>query len=168
MCGSGSVLMIYGFLWRCVYRGSSGVRMPVVTVDKQEKGEEKHMNQKEGLDYFPMECVTDENIKLITAEFGLQAFAIIVKIYQMIYSHHGYYCEWNEEVVLLFAQENGLGRKKVSSVNEILLCCMRRGVFSLSQYEQNGILTSKKIQEIFLGCDTSQEKSGNEKSVPLS
>ena len=69
--------MIYGFLWRCVYRGSYGVRMPVVTVDKQEKGEEKHMNQKEGLDYFPMECVTDENIKLITAEFGLQAFAII-------------------------------------------------------------------------------------------
>ena len=45
--------------------------MPVVTVNKQEKGEEKHMNQKEGLDYFPMECVTDENIKLITAEFGL-------------------------------------------------------------------------------------------------
>ena len=71
------------------------------------------MNQKEGLDYFPMECVTDENIKLITAEFGLQAFAIIVKIYQMIYSHHGY-----------------------------------SGNFS--------------------GCDTSQEKSGNEKSVPLS
>ena len=57
---------------------------------------------------------------------------------------------------MLFAQENGLGRKKVSSVNEILFCCMRRGVFSLSQYEQNGILTSKKIQK--LGCDTSQEK----------
>lgn len=167
MCGSGSVLMICGFLWRCVYRGSFGVRMPVVTVDKQEKGEEEHMNQKEGLDYFPMECVTDENIKLITAEFGLQAFAIIVKIYQMIYSHHGYYCEWNEEVVLLFAQENGLGRKKVSSVNEILLCCMRRGVFSLSQYEQNGILTSKKIQEIFLAATHRRKKVEMKKAYLL-
>ena len=125
------------------------------------------MNQKEGLDYFPMECVTDENIKLITAEFGLQAFAIIVKIYQMIYSHHGYYCEWNEEVVLLFTQENGLGRKKVSSVNEILLCCMRRGVFSFSQYEQNGILTSKKIQEIFLAATHRRKKVEMKKAYLL-
>lgn len=108
------------------------------------------MNQKEGLDYFPMECVTDESIRLVTAEYGLQALSIIVKVYQMIYGGHGYYCEWNAEVGLLFAQENGLGCKQVSALNEILLCCMRRGVFSRLQYEKNGILTSEKIQEIFL------------------
>ena len=38
------------------------------------------MNKKEGIDYFPVYCVTDENIKLVVAEFGLQAFAIIIKI----------------------------------------------------------------------------------------
>lgn len=116
------------------------------------------MNQKVGLDYFSVECVTDESIKLVTAEFGLQAFAIIIKLLQKIYGENGYYCVWNEEVGLLFAQENGMvrsqkegaGYSQVSLLNEIVLCCTRRGVFSRLQYEKNGILTSEKIQENFL------------------
>lgn len=116
------------------------------------------MNQKVGLDYFPVECVTDEGIKLVTAEFGLQAFAIIIKLFQKIYGEYGYYCAWDREVGLLFAQENGMVRSKVegagysqvSLLNEIVLCCTRRGVFSRLQYEKNGILTSEKIQENYL------------------
>ncbi len=116
------------------------------------------MNQKVGLDYFPVECATDENIKLVTAEFGLQAFAIIIKLFQKIYGECGYYYAWNREVGLLFAQENGMAHSKgegagysqVSLLNEIVLCCTRRGVFSRLQYEKNGILTSEKIQENYL------------------
>lgn len=118
----------------------------------------KCVNQKVGLDYFPVECVTDEGIKLVTAEFGLQAFAIIIKLFQKIYGGYGYYCAWDREVGLLFAQENGMvhskvegaGYSQVSLLNEIVLCCTRRGVFSRLQYERNGILTSKKIQENYI------------------
>lgn len=110
------------------------------------------MNHKEGLDYFPMECVTDENIQLVTAEFGMQAFSIIVMVLQKIYGENGYYCKWDDEVCLLFVQKNGLGGRYVSIVNEILLCCMRRGVFSRLQFETNHILTSEKIQLNYLSA----------------
>ncbi len=135
-------------------RGSIGV--PAPAYGKKLGGD--RMNQKVGLSYFPVECVTEEDIKLVTAEFGLQAFAIIIKLFQKIYGEFGYYCVWNREVGLLFAQENGMscpqkegaGCSQVSLLNEIVLCCTRRGVFSRLQYEGNGILTSKKIQENYL------------------
>ena len=44
---------------------------------------------------------------------------------------------------------------------------MRRGVFSLSQYEQNGILTSKKIQEIFLAATHRRKKVEMKKAYLL-
>lgn len=124
------------------------------------------MNQKVGLDYFSVNCVTDEEIKLVTAEFGMRAFAIIIKLFQKIYGGNGYYCDWNEEVCLLFIQENGLGGKYVSSINEIVLCCMRRGVFSKAQYEKNHILTSEKIQMNFLDA-TKRRKSVKMKKAYL-
>ena len=59
---------------------------------------------KEGIDYFSLDCYMDDKIRMIQAEFGLKGFAIIVKLWQMIYREHGYYCEWNEERELLFDQ----------------------------------------------------------------
>lgn len=143
-----------GFLWR-FERGSIGVSAPAM---KRIRQGGKRVNQKVGINYFPVECATDENIKLVTAEFGLQAFAIIIKLFQKIYGECGYYCVWNREVGLLFAQENGLvhpkqegaGCSQVSLLNEIVFCCARRGVFSRLQYERNGILTSEKIQENYI------------------
>lgn len=137
-----------GVLLAFLARGSNRVSNACMLYQKQEGG---RMNQKEGLDYFPMQCVTDKSIELVTAEFGIQAYAIIVKLLQIIYGGHGYYCEWDDEVLLLFAKENALaGCKCVSLINEIVFCCMRRGVFSRPQYEENGILTSREIQETFL------------------
>lgn len=109
------------------------------------------MNRKEGIDYFPVKCATDNSIELVTAECGLKAYAVIYALLQEIYGVHGYYCEWQRERALLISSRMfGGGDKAVNRVNEIVNCCARRGVFSLEQLEQNGILTSKEIQENFL------------------
>ncbi len=108
------------------------------------------MNQKVGLEYFRVECATDNRVQLVIAEYGLQAFAIYIGVLKKIFGGEGYYCKWNREVALLFAQEYSAGYNSVSRINEILLCYMRRGVFSRKQFEENGILTSEEIQLEFL------------------
>ena len=110
------------------------------------------MNQKEGLDFFPMKCATDDKIRLVTAEFGLKGKAVIVELLQEIYGVHGYYCEWNRDAAMLFSLRIGEGCVSVNLLNEIVLCCTRRGVFSRKQFEENGILTSREIQENFFNA----------------
>ena len=63
---------------------------------------------KVGLDYFELDCHMDEKVELIEAEFGLKGFAIIVKLYQSIYSGFGYYCEWTPDISLLWARRLGV------------------------------------------------------------
>lgn len=98
---------------------------------------------KNGVDYFPLDVNLEDNICLIEAEFGLTGFALVVKLYQKIYSL-GYYCEWNDEVALLFGRETGLGGKAVS---EIVSASIRRGIFNKELYEKYRVLTSNGIQK---------------------
>lgn len=102
--------------------------------------------QKQGLDYFPFDCVSDGKTELIEAEYGLQGFAIIVKLLQMIYGQRGYYCEWNAEVALLFAHKNNVGGNVVS---ETIKSALRRGIFNEDLFAKYGILTSAEIQKTY-------------------
>ena len=98
---------------------------------------------KSGIDYFPLDVAMDDKIKLIEAEFGLIGFAVVVKLWQKIYAGEGYYCEWTEEVALLFSREIGLGGDTVS---EIISATLRRGLFDKRLFEKYGILTSAGVQ----------------------
>lgn len=98
---------------------------------------------KDGVDYFPLDVSLDEKFELIEAEFGLTGFAVIVKLYQRIYSR-GYYCEWTNEVALLFSRTCGEGGNVVS---EIVSAAIRRGIFDRTMYEKYQILTSAGIQQ---------------------
>ena len=98
---------------------------------------------KNGVDYFPLDVHLDEKFELIEAEFGLTGFAVVVKLLQRIYGQYGYYCEWNDEVALLFGKRIGLGG---SAVSEIASAAIRRGLFDQTLYDRYGILTSKGIQ----------------------
>ncbi len=111
---------------------------------------------KEGLDYFPLDTVMDTKIKLIKAEFGLVGFALVVMLYQRIYGEHGYYCEWTDEVALLFASENGVGG---SVVSELIAACIRRGIFSEEMYKKYSILTSKGVQTRYFEATSRRVRS---------
>lgn len=100
-----------------------------------------------GIPYVPLDCQLDEKFEYIEAEFGLQGFAIVVKLFQRIYGGHGYYCEWNDRVALLFAKRVcGVGG---NVVREVVSAAIKERIFDEGMYKQYGILTSHGIQKRF-------------------
>ncbi len=103
--------------------------------------------KKAGLDYFPCDCIADRRMELIEAEFGLTGYAVILKIYGQIFVEEGYYCLWTSDEVLMFARKNSIDTEKVSKIVKVSL---ERGIFDKGLYEQYSILTSAKVQEIYI------------------
>ena len=109
---------------------------------------------KKGIDYFPLDVRLNDKMKLIETRFGLKGFAVVVKLWMKIYSV-GYYCEWNEDVALLFASENRVGD---SAVSEIVDEALRRGIFDRELFDKYGILTSEGIQERYFEAVSRRQK----------
>lgn len=102
---------------------------------------------KKGLDYFSLDCHSDTKLRLVEASFGLSGFAIIVKLWQRIYSEEGYYMLWSEDDGRLFALENNADYNVVSDVvNE----CLKRDIFDQDKFQKYSILTSTGIQKRYL------------------
>ena len=99
---------------------------------------------KDGVDYFPLDTVLDTKFELIEAEYGLTGFAVVVKLLQKIYREHGYYCEWTDEVALLFSKQLNEGCNVVS---EIVRASVKRGIFDKDLFDKYHILTSNGIQK---------------------
>lgn len=102
---------------------------------------------KSGLDYFPLACNFEDKIELIEAEFGLEGLAIVVKLYQKIYGEFGYYCEWNDEVALLFSRKACGLKEGGNVVSEVINAAIKRGIFDADMFHEYGILTSAGIQK---------------------
>ena len=117
----------------------------------------------DGISYFPLDVCVNDKIRLIEAEFGLKGFAIIVKLYQKIHGGFGYYCEWTNDVGLLFSRDVGEG---YSSVSEIVSAAIRRGIFDSNLYEKYQILTSEECQEKYFSA-VSRRKQVNVKAEYL-
>ena len=121
---------------------------------------------KSGLDYFDLDCYMDDKIKLIQAEFGLVGFAVVVKLYQVIYRERGYYCEWSNNKAVLFACEE-CSNCGVNTLNEIVGACIRQGIFSDELYKKYGILTSRGIQKRYFNATSKRKKVEVEKNYLL-
>ena len=131
---------------------------------------------KVGLDYFELDCHMDEKIELIEAEYGLKGFAIVVKLYQSIFSGFGYYCEWFPDISVLWARRLGLSHGgdygSVGSasdegslpgfpknlINDVVAASIRRNIFSKELFQRYGILTSSGIQKRYLSATSKREK----------
>lgn len=104
---------------------------------------------KEGIDSFLLDCHTNDNISEIEAEFGVKGFAVIVRLWQKIYSEKGYYCEWIERSPLLFLSNwfGGNSGVTINLINEIVNRCLENGIFNKQIYEKYSVLTSERIQK---------------------
>ena len=104
---------------------------------------------KVGIDSFLLDCHTNDNISEIEAEYGVKGFAVVVRLWQKIYSEKGYYCEWTERSPLLFLSNwfGGNSGVAVSLINEIVSRCLKNGIFDAEMYENHSILTSARIQK---------------------
>lgn len=102
-----------------------------------------------GLKTFPLAVDLDDSVKFVEAEFGIKGFAIVIKLYQAIFSR-GYYIKWDIDTELLFIRDYCLSEVGRNLVSEVVSSCVRRGVFDSELYNKFSILTSKRIQETFL------------------
>ena len=110
---------------------------------------------KVGLDYFRLDCHLDTKFQLIEAEFGLKGFAVVVKLFQMIYGELGYYCEWNEDVALMFGDQTRLG---LNAVSEIVTAAIKRKLFDKHMFDKYRILTSPGIQKWYFESVSRRER----------
>ena len=99
---------------------------------------------KQGIDYFPLDCRFDDKIEMYIIEKGAVGLAVLVSIWQMIYSNEGYYISNGKDLHLL------LKRKIDVDANEISDCinvCLERNIFANSIHKKHQIITSKAIQK---------------------
>lgn len=97
---------------------------------------------RQGVDYFPLDVHLDNKFKFIEIKFGLEGFAVIVKILQEIYSQ-GYFCKWGEDEKLLFSDEHNINLDRLIAITRE---GVDRDIFDLDLYKEHEILTSRGIQ----------------------
>lgn len=101
---------------------------------------------KQGIDYFPLDCQFDDKIEMYLIEKEANGLAVLISVWQIIYSNEGYYTNNGEDLFLLV-------KKRVNvDINEIKDCinvCLKRDIFNKKLHQKYGILTSKAIQKRF-------------------
>lgn len=107
-----------------------------------------------GISYFPTPAnfFDEEIMELLEAKFGVLASYIVLRLLCKIYKE-GYYISWGKEQSLIFIRKVGGGIKEeiMEKVMELLL---EKGFFHKKTYEQYGVLTSERIQEVWFEATT--------------
>lgn len=102
-------------------------------------------NRKMGLDYFPFDVDTFQDIKirkLIKYQSG-KAVTVYALLLCFIYKG-GYYMRWDEELPFIISEQTGF---EEAYIQEVIKSCMVLGLFSKELFEKERVLTSKGIQE---------------------
>ncbi len=104
--------------------------------------------QKEGLDYFPLDVDIDQDdkIALIESQYGIEGFAVIIKLMMKIYKT-SYFYEWTEREQLLFSKRVNVD---INRVKVIINDCVKWELFDETILKDYQILTSKGIQRRYL------------------
>jgi len=103
---------------------------------------------KQGLDYFPIDTEMDDKIQVLEAEYGLEGFAILIKLFQQIYKN-GYFWPWDERRQKLFCSRVNVDINRVSA---LIMTALTEGLFDRSMYEKYDILTSRGIQKRYFNA----------------
>jgi hypothetical protein len=104
--------------------------------------------QKSGLDYFSLDVVMSDEVEIIEAEYGLEGFAILIKLYQKIYSE-GYYYQWGDKEQILFSNRVSVDRNRLTTIVDD---CVKWGLFDEKLYKNYNILTSRRIQNQYFSA----------------
>lgn len=102
-----------------------------------------------GISYFPTPAnfFDEETIELLEAKFGVLASYVVLRLLCKIYKE-GYYISWGKEQSLIFVRKvgGGINEEMMVKIMELLL---EKGFFHKETYEQYGVLTSERIQEVW-------------------
>jgi len=108
-----------------------------------------------GLSYFNIDCVQEDNLNYIEAKHGISGYGVLVKLWRKIYMIHGYYCDWSEKNVYLFSKEVSV---PVEQITLIIEDCFQEGIFSREMYDKFRILTSSGTQKRWLKIVTEAKR----------
>ncbi len=102
---------------------------------------------RKGLDYFPLDTtiLNDIKVRRMKRQFGADAFLLYISLLCDIYSN-GYYIEATDDYLFDQGEKLGIPENKVL---QIVLACVKMGLFSNEIFMEHRILTSKSIQERF-------------------
>ncbi len=102
-----------------------------------------------GISYFPTPAnfFDEETIELLEAKFGVLASYVVLRLLCKIYKE-GYYISWGKEQSLIFVRKVGGGINEEMRV-KIMELLLEKGFFHKETYEQYGVLTSERIQEVW-------------------
>ena len=107
------------------------------------------------LDYYPADTHKDEKMELIEAEHGLIGYAIVQKLWELIYGNEGYFCKWNDDNRLLFCKKNGCDK---DTLDGVVQSAIDREIFDSDMYKNYQILTSHGIQVRYLEATKKRSK----------
>lgn len=105
---------------------------------------------KDGASYWPfdVDMLDDKKFKLIRGEFGVKGAYIALVLLNSVYKDKGYYKIWDADDCYLMSEGVGDGCSP-KLVNEVLIGCVRRGLFNEGLFKMFGVLTSTGIQRRF-------------------
>ena len=98
---------------------------------------------KDGLDYFPLDCKTDDKVYMVEVELGLEGFALFIKLLMKIYGEN-YFIKWDERKAKIFAKQNNT---TINIVNTLINICLYENLLDKKMYKKYQILTSNGIQK---------------------
>jgi len=98
---------------------------------------------KKGLDYFPLDVILDESMELIEVDYGLEGFAIIIKLYQRIYKNC-YYVEADDTGIKLLSRYLNVD---IELLKKVIETAIGYRIFDFKMNKNHKILTSEGIQK---------------------
>jgi len=104
-----------------------------------------------GISYFPMNTDHHQNskIKLLINDCGPVAYMVFQFMCSEGYNKDGYFFDASDEDTLtLFASD--ICKIPLSTLNQIISCCIKRKLFDGEMYNRFQILTSKRMQSNYL------------------
>lgn len=103
--------------------------------------------QKDGLDYFPLDVdfFEDEKIKILRARYGADGISLYIYLLCRIYKK-GYYIKVDNDFEYILSADLNMGADKVRQVLTFLLS---RSLFDNTLFQSDAVLTSAGIQKRF-------------------
>ena len=99
---------------------------------------------KTGLDYFPHDCIFDDNLEYIIAKYQEIGYYIFFRLLEKIYFENGYYFLANEKNLILLSSKINVN---IEYINDIINECLSEHLFNKMLHDKYKILTSKGIQD---------------------
>ena len=105
-------------------------------------------NKKTGLDYFPFDVDTFQDIKIrkLIKYQGGKAITVYALLLCLIYKG-GYYMRWDEELPFIISEQTGF---EEAYILEVIKSCVALGLFSKEMFDVKHVLTPKGIQRRWL------------------